>query len=80
MPDAEVEKAKFKRRTHPSTKFKDFTNPSEKKFKVNDPCEIDLLHPIEPEQLKNFQKWLDRKVENKIYIDLKSCDARVNWF
>ena len=80
MPYAEVEKAKFKRRKHPPTKFKDFTNPSRKKFKVNDPCEIDPLRLIEPEQLNFFLKWLDRNVENKNYIDLKSCDARVDWF
>ena len=80
MTDAEVEKAKFKWRKHPPTKFKDFTNPSEKKFKVDDPCEIDPLHSIESDQLIFFFKWLDGNVENKNYINLKSCDAKVDWF
>ena len=65
---------------HPPTKFKDFTNPSGKKFKVNDLCEIDPLRPIEPEQLIFFFKWLDGKVENKNYINLKFCDTKVDWF
>ena len=69
MSNAEVEKAKFKWRKHSPTKFKDVTNPSGKKFKVNDPCEINPLYPIEMEQLKYFIKWLDRKAENKNYID-----------
>ena len=54
MPALDVEKGKFKRRKHPPTKLKDFTNPSGKKFKVNDPCEVDPLRPIDLEQLIFF--------------------------
>ena len=68
MLDAEVEKAKFKRRKHPPTKFKDFTNPSGKKFKVNDPCEIDPLRPIEPEQLIFFLNGWTERLKIKITL------------
>ena len=78
MQDVEVEKGNFKWRKRPNTKLADFTNPSSKKFKVNDPCEIDPLRPIDNEQLKNFMKWLDGKIENKKHIDVKTCDEDVN--
>ena len=80
MPPSDVEKRKFKQRKHPPTKLKDFTNVSGKKLKVNDAYEVDPLCPIDPEQLKDFHKWLDGKVKNKNYIDLKTCDAKVEFF
>ena len=80
MPNAKVEKAKFKRRKQPITKFRDFTNPSGKKFKVNDPCKIDSLRPIDNGKLKNFMKLLDGRVKNKTLIYVKTCDKDVQWF
>ena len=80
MLDAEVEKTKFKQRNRPNNKFRDFTNPFDKKFKVNDPCKIDSLRPIGNRKLKNFMKLLDGKVKNKTLIYVKTCDKDVQWF
>ena len=65
MPDAEVEKVNYKRKQRPNTNLAEVSNPSYKKFKVNDPCEINPLRPIDNDQLKYFMKWLDGKVEKK---------------
>ena len=61
-------------------KLKEFTNPSSKQFKVNDPCDVDPLHPYDKDQLKRFNKWLKEKVDNTKLIELEVGARVVAWF
>ena len=80
MPDVEVEKGNSKHKQLLNTNLPEVANPPCKKFKVNDPCEINPLRPIDNDQLKHFMKWLDGKVENKKSINMKLADANMDWF
>ena len=80
MAALEIDKVSFKRRNLVNTKLRDFTNPSRKQLKVNDPCEINLLRLYDKDQFKHFNKWLDGKVDNKKPIDISVSDGDVKWF
>ena len=55
VPASEMENVSFKRRKLVNVKLKEFTNQSGKQFKVNDPCDIDLVCPYNKDQFKKTQ-------------------------
>ena len=78
MKPAYVAHVQFKRRKIGNVRYKDF--PSSKKFKVNDPCEMDLLRPYAKGKFKSFNKWLAGVVDNSMPIGLGVGSGDVAWF
>ena len=70
MPPSEVEYVQFKRRRICNVRYKEYTNPLGKQFKVNDPCEVVPPRLYYKDQFKSFNKWLADVVDNTIPIEL----------
>ena len=65
VPASEMENAQFKRiKIVKNERLKEFTNPSEKQFMVNNLCDVDPLCPYDKDQFKSFNKWLAGLVDN----------------
>ena len=68
---SKMENVQFKqRKIVKNMRLKEFTNPSGKQFKVNDPCGADPLCPYDNDQFKSFNKWLAGLVDNTKSIEL----------
>ena len=80
VPHAEVEHIQFKRRRIGNIRYKEYTNPSCKQFKVNDPCKVDPLFPYDEDQFRSFNKWLAGVVDNSTLIELGVGSGNISWF
>ncbi|PON58460.1 Ulp1 protease family, C-terminal catalytic domain containing protein, partial [Parasponia andersonii] len=58
----------------------DYTDPSNKKFKVNDPCKPNPFRKIDPIQLDTFRRWLAGLIDNRKPIQLPTGDASTGFF
>ena len=79
MEPTDVAHVRFKRRNIGNVRYKDFTNSSGKKFKVNDPCEVDPLSPYDKDQFKSSNKWLARVADNSMPNELGLGYRDVAW-
>ncbi|PON56170.1 hypothetical protein PanWU01x14_183790 [Parasponia andersonii] len=80
---AEVATVKFgrkKRVGHRSKRLIDYTDPSNKKFKVNDPCKPNPFRKIDAKQLDTFRRWLTGLIDNRKPIQLSTGDASTGFF
>ena len=79
---SKVEHIQFKRRKIANVRYRDYTNPSGKLFKVNDPCEVDPLCPYDKDQYRSFNRWLACLVYNirPIEMGVSSNDVMVFHF
>lgn len=76
----DVKNLVFKRRKIPSKRLKEYTDPSGKKFKLNDPCIPNPLRPYEKNEFNTFNKWLAGMLPNMQFIDLAVGDGDISWF
>ena len=44
---SDIEHVQFKRRKIVNVRYREYTNPLGKQFKINDPCDVNLLHPYD---------------------------------
>jgi hypothetical protein len=71
---------KFKRRKFPNKRLADFTNPSGKRFKVNDPCKPDPMRQYDKSEYKTFNKWLADLIPMIASIDIGVGSGDQTWF
>ncbi|PON79607.1 hypothetical protein PanWU01x14_008390, partial [Parasponia andersonii] len=80
---AEVAIIKFGRKKRVGQRFKrliDYTDPSNKKFKFNDPCKPNPFRKIDAKQLDIFRRWLAGLLDNRKPIQLPTGDASTGFF
>ncbi|PON48419.1 hypothetical protein PanWU01x14_237080 [Parasponia andersonii] len=80
---AEVATVKFGRKKQIGQRSKrliDYTDPSNKKFKVNDPCKPNPFRKIENKQLDIFRRWFAGLIDNWKPIQLPTGDATTGFF
>ncbi|PON35846.1 hypothetical protein PanWU01x14_332920 [Parasponia andersonii] len=75
-----VQFCKKKRLAHKIKRLIDYIDPSNKKFKVNNPCKPDPLWKIDNKQQYTFRKWLAGSIENQKPIQLPTSSASVSFF
>ncbi|PON34685.1 hypothetical protein PanWU01x14_342370 [Parasponia andersonii] len=80
---AEMATIKFGRKKRVGQRSKrliDYTDPSNKKFKVNDPCKPNPFRKIDPIQLDTFRRWLAGLIDNRKPIQFPTGDASTGFF
>ena len=80
---AEVAAVKFGRKKRVGQRAKrliDYTDPSNKKFKVNDPCKPNPFRKVEEKQVQTFRKWLAGLIDNRKPIELPTGAATTGFF
>ena len=71
LSSSEIEHVQFKSRRIGNVRYKEYTNPLGKQFKVNDLCEMDPLRLYDKDQFKSFNKWLAGVVDNTMPIEME---------
>ncbi|PON65536.1 hypothetical protein PanWU01x14_115480, partial [Parasponia andersonii] len=80
---AEMATVKFGRKKRVGQRSKrliDYTDPSNKKFKVNDPCKPIPFWKIDAKQLDTFRRWLAGLIDNRKPIQLPTGNASTGFF
>ncbi|PON44693.1 Ulp1 protease family, C-terminal catalytic domain containing protein [Parasponia andersonii] len=80
---AEVATVKFGRKKRVGQRSKrllDYTDPSNKKFKINDLCKPNPFWKIENKQLDTFRRWLAGLIDNRKPIQLPTGAATTGFF